>query len=163
MASALPAVPLLLGPSNLDHWSDVLQTLFHYEDLDGFVFEEPSPRIEDAYRGHPEDYRAILFIKASLEKVRPWLLAAGWKPEMQSAHYHYNFIMSQVPKMDSAPEEAQDNGEETGEDDAQNQEMPSFRDAHRTVQGLMGLKQGEGKSCPPLGRSIAWKNLQVRN
>lgn len=131
MASALPAVPLLLGPSNLDHWSDVLQTLFHYEDLDSFVFEEPSPEVEDAYRWYPKDFRAILFFKASLEKVRPWLLAAGWKPHMQSAQYHYGFIMSQVPMMDSAAEEAQDDGEKTGDNVTQNQMMPSFRHTHK--------------------------------
>lgn len=45
----------------------------------------------------PDGRRGILLIKASLEQVRPYLVAAGWKSDAASAKYHYDFIMREVP------------------------------------------------------------------
>lgn len=47
-----------------------------------------------------EDRRVRLLIKASIANVRSQLVAVGWQPEKESAYYHYNFIMREVPKME---------------------------------------------------------------
>lgn len=45
----------------------------------------------------------VHLIKCSLEKVvKHHLTAAGWQPQSESAKYHYDFIMREVPKMTDA-------------------------------------------------------------
>lgn len=162
----LPDLPALLGPSNLDHWSDVLHGLLaqmdHKEHLQ-YTFPGPQPEdlgleiddddhaldrkirkrrtfLQDGQNINPhvegscggdwyqrthdlESYldnrlypdsrfthddlrnwrlkgsRIVLLIKASLEKVRQYLIASGWKPQVNTVKYHYDFIMHEIPKM----------------------------------------------------------------
>lgn len=155
-------VPVLLGPPNLDHWSDVLHGLLRHVSLHKHlrhdfppwessydieldlkaseIFKETEKKVEDkikycreqwiaekggstlsitsewgkkegVYRSYLEQLRiweslrptVVLFIKASLEKVREYLVTAGWKPDVAAAKYHYDFIMREIPKM--KPEE----------------------------------------------------------
>lgn len=162
--SQLPDLPVLLGLSNLEHWSDMLHCLLGElgpgsveriqrvvptklskpDDLDikdslenfGDVRWMIQQKITSCQRQmdmldpYNQNYSAstynkwndqklkyvafrdqfldwhqgagstgIILIKSSLEKVRKQLIAVGWKPHMKVAKYHYDFIMSKVPKM----------------------------------------------------------------
>lgn len=74
--------------------------------------------------------KAILFIKLSLEKIRSKLVAAGWKPEMATAKYHYDFIMSTDPKMDKCDKE-------NLHDEDDGNLMPKYRNAIEVVKNMI--------------------------
>lgn len=80
--------------------------------------------------------KAILFIKLSLEEIRSKLIAAGWKPEMTTAKYHYNFIMSTVPKMDKFKNE--DLHDQSTED-----VMPKGYNVIEVVRKMISIRQAD--------------------